>query len=94
MRKSAITLAAMGLLSAVTAVSPASAEAHGWDHGWRGQGWHEQHNAGPAIAFGIIGGILAGAAIASAAGHAPPAYAYPPPVAYYGAPYAGYGYYR
>jgi hypothetical protein len=44
---------------------------------------HPRHGNGAGIALGIIGGILAGAAIASAA--APPYYA-PPPAYYY--PYA------
>jgi hypothetical protein len=90
MRKSAVALAAFGLLSAFTAVAPTTAQARDWHRGWRGEEWREHHdNRGPAIAFGIIGGILAGAAIASAPPYAPPAY-------YYGAPYgyAGYGYYR
>jgi len=91
MRKSAVALAALGLLSAFTAVAPATAQARDWDHGRQGQEWrdHDDHDRGPAIAFGIIGGILTGAAIASAHPYAPPTY-------YYGAPYgyAGYGYYR
>jgi hypothetical protein len=90
MRKSAVAIVAIGLLSVATTLAPQAAEAHDWDHrGWR----HEDrgHNAGPAIAFGVIGGILTGAAIASAQSHA--AYSYQP---YYTAPYgyAGYGYYR
>ena len=99
MRKIAAALAAVGFLSAITAVAPAPAEAHGWDHArdhdWRGGEWREHHDRGAAIALGIIGGIMTSAAIASQ-GYAPPAYYYPPPAAYYGAPYgyAGYGYYR
>lgn len=96
MRKSAIALAALGVLSAVTAAAPAPAEAHGWDRGRHGEGWRDHHrNNGAAVAFGIIGGILAGAAIASSHPYAAPAYAYPP-ASYYGTPYgyAGYGYYR
>jgi hypothetical protein len=92
MRKSAVALAALGLLSAFTAIAPAPAEARDWDHGWRGEEWREPHDQGAAIALGVIGGILTGAAIASTQPYAPPAYYYPP--AYYGAPYAGYGYYR
>ena len=63
----------------------------------------DHHGGGAGIALGIIGGILAGAAIASAqpvyaaapAYHYPQAYAAPP--AYYGPPagyYQPYGYYR
>ena len=85
MRKSAAALAALGLLSAFTAAVPATAEARVWHRGWRGEEWREHHdNHGAAIALGVIGGIL-GAAIAS--------HTYAPP-AYYGGPYAGYGYYR
>jgi hypothetical protein len=98
MRKSAIALAALGLLSAVTAVAPATAEAHPWHRGWRGGDWgeHYNHDRGPAIALGVIGGILAGAAIASAPAYAPPPAYYYPPTYYYGAPYGypGYGYYQ
>ncbi len=93
MRRSAVALAALGLLSAFTAITPATAEAHrwhlGWHRAWRGEEWRERHDRGAAIALGVIGGILAGAAIASTHAYAPPPY-------YYGAPYgyAGYGYYR
>ncbi|HEV2302069.1 MAG TPA: hypothetical protein VGR91_10915 [Stellaceae bacterium] len=91
MRKTAAALAALGLLSAITATLPATAEARDWHRGWRGEEWSEHHDhdhdRGPAIALGIIGGILAGAAVASSHPYAPPAY-------YYGAPYAGYGYYQ
>ena len=86
MRKSAVAIAALGLLTAFTAVAPVTAQARDWDHrGWRGEDWREHHdNHGAAIALGVIG--LLGAAIASTHAYAPPAY-------YYG-PYAGYGYYR
>jgi hypothetical protein len=104
MRKPAVALAALGLLSVLTAVAPVTAEArdwdHGWNRGWQGEEWREHRDNGPAIAFGVIGGILAGAAIASTQAYAPPAYYHPPayyyPPAYYGTPYgyAGYGYYR
>ena len=92
MRTAGIALAALGLLSAVTAVAPAPAQAcdwnhRGWDHHWRGS--HDNHNSGAAIGFGILGGILAGAAIASTQTYAPPPPYYAP--SYYG--YAGYGYY-
>jgi hypothetical protein len=99
MRRSTLAFAALGLLSAFTAVAPATAEAHdwhrGWHRAWRGDEWREHHDHGAAIALGVIGGILAGAAIASTPAYAPPPYYYPPSY-YYGAPngYAGYGYYR
>src|SRR5579883_2418146 len=69
-------------------------------HRRRGSG----HGNGAAIALGILGGVIAGAAIASSQGgyyyqpapayYAPPAW-YAPPAAYQPAPYgyAGYGYY-
>ena len=87
MRKPAIAFAALALLTAFTAVAPATAQARDWDRGWRGGEWRD-HDHGAAIALGVIGGILTAAAIASAQPYAPPAY--------YGAPYgyAGYGYYR
>ena len=95
MRKPAIALAALGLLSAVTTIAPQPALAHDWGH----RGWgHEHHGGGAAIGLGILGGVLAGAAIASSqAYYAPPAYYYPAPSAYYSPyyyGYAGYGYYR
>jgi hypothetical protein len=85
MRKTAITLTALGLIGALTVASAAPAEAHGWDHrGGREHGWSGHRNSGAAIGLGILG-AFAGAAIA--ASH---------PYPYYGTPYgyAGYGYYR
>jgi hypothetical protein len=95
MRKPAVALAALGLLSAFATVVPAAAEAHRWHHDRRAEEWREHRERGAAIALGVIGGILAGAAIASTQAYAPPpAYDYPPYP--YGAPhgYAGFGYYR
>jgi hypothetical protein len=88
MRKTALALAAVGLISVFTTVAPAQADAHEWNryggYGY-GNGWHRHHNSGAAIGLGILGGVLAGAAIASSHHYAP-----------YGTPYgyAGYGYYR
>ena len=96
MRKTVIALAAIGLLTASTAVPFAAADAHEWHRGGWGHEWRGHHDNGAAIALGILGGILTTAAIASShAAYAPPAYYYPP-AAYYPAPYgyAGYGYYR
>jgi hypothetical protein len=104
MRRISITLTALGLMTVLAAAAPAQAEAHEWDHrgGWAHE-WHGDRDSGAAIGFGILGGILAGAAIASSQAYAPPAYYYQPPASYYGAPayyyatpygYAGYGYYR
>lgn len=92
MRKTAIALAAVGLLSAFTVAVPPSAEAHGWDHRGREHAWRDHHNSGAAIGLGILGGILAGTAVASSQHYyqAPATYYAPSP--YYG--YAGYGYYR
>lgn len=82
MRKTAIALATAGLI-AFTVTAPVQAEAHSW-HGARGNwhGWH-RHNNGAAIGLGILGGILAGAAVASSHYYAP-----------YGYGYGWYGYYR
>jgi hypothetical protein len=84
MRKTALALATVGLISAFTVAAPVQADAHEW-HRYGGSGWHQHHNSGAAIGLGILGGILAGAAIASSHHYAP-----------YGTPYgyAGYGYYR
>lgn len=61
---------------------------HHWKGGnaWRG-GYHRNNGAG--IALGVLGGALAGAAIASAAQPYYYSYAYPA----YGYAYPGYGYY-
>jgi hypothetical protein len=109
MRKTTITLTALGLVAALAAAAPTQAEARDWGH--RGGSAHQWrgHNSGAAIGFGILGGILTGAAIASSqASAAPPVYYYQPPSPYYVAPgytyatpygysgygYTGYGYYR
>jgi hypothetical protein len=88
-----VTAAAIAALSLTTVPKPAYAG---------------HSNVGAAIGLGILGGVVAGAAIASAtapAYAAPPAYYYgpqqgyyyPPAPAYYGTPqpyygWAGYGY--
>ncbi|HVB80422.1 MAG TPA: hypothetical protein VNE82_10835 [Candidatus Binataceae bacterium] len=84
MRKIAIALAAVGLLTASTVVPFAPAEAHEWGHrGWGGGGWHGDHDNGAAIGLGLLG-FMAGAALASSQPYyAPPAYGYS---------YAPYGY--
>jgi len=84
MRKTALALATVGLISAFTAAAPA-AEAHQWNRGHR-YDWNRHHHAnGAAVGLGILGGILAGQALSSSYHYAP-----------YGTPYgyAGYGYYR
>lgn len=92
-RSTALAGAAVAALALGTVPAPAS--AHGW-------------NNGAAIGLGILGGVVAGAAVAAAttppAYAAPPAYYYPPqgyyynyPSVYYYAPqpyynYSSYGY--
>ena len=63
-----------GLTAATVAVASAPAEAQYYRRGW---------SPGAAAAVGALGGLAAGAAIASTAR---PAYGPPPPVAYYDAP--------
>jgi hypothetical protein len=94
MRKTAITFTAIALAGAL-AVAPAVAQARDWGHrgGW-GHEWRDHDDAGAAIGLGILGGILAGAAIASSQAYAPPVYYYQPPAYYSSYGYAGYGYYR
>jgi len=94
MRKSAITLTALGLVTVLAAAAPMQAQAHGWDRGGdRGGGWH-RNNSGAAIGLGILGGVLAGAAIASQPHYYQPSYSYSPYGYGYGNGYTGYGYYR
>jgi hypothetical protein len=89
----AAALVAVGSLT----IAPTAAYADHWRHGkhWRGHHghgghWHRhRHHNGAAIALGLLGGALAGAAIASAAN---PYYYYPYSYSYY-SPYYGY-YYR
>lgn len=72
-----IAAAAAGL-AALTLAASVPAEAQ-YRRGW---------SPGAAAAVGILGGMAAGAAIASTAR---PAYGPPPPVAYYGPPPEAYG---
>ena len=72
------------LLGAASLVAVPAAQAHEWHGGghWHGGGYH--HGWGGGAALGILGGALAGAAIASSPyyyGYAYPHYGY------------GYGYY-
>lgn len=85
MRKTALAVALIGLIPVFTTAVPAQADAHQWNRGNR-HGWNRHHHGnGAAIGLGILGGILAGAAVSSTYHYAP-----------YGTPYgyAGYGYYR
>ena len=61
---------------------------HHWNGGYAWRGGHHRNN-GAGIALGVLGGALAGAAIASAA--QPDYYSYSYPT--YGYAYPGYGYY-
>ncbi len=80
-----MTIAAVGAAVLATAVVPAQAMAGGW----RGGYYHHHHHGGGAWPFALVGGLAAGALIASAANDRndryyaqPVAYA-PPPPAYY-----------
>ena len=79
---------AAGLVAAVSlGVAPNAAYARGWHGGGGHWGHHGGGHWGGGVALGILGGALAGAAIASG---------YPYycgyPYAYYGYPYYGYPY--
>ena len=72
------------------------AQARDWHHGhggrhWNSHYWYGGHHRGngAGIALGLLGGALAGAAIASAAQPYYYSYSYPT----YGYSYPGYGYY-
>ncbi len=80
-----LMIAAAGAAILATAVAPTQAMARGWHHG----GYHHGHHGGGAWPFALVGGLAAGALIASAANDRndryygrPVAYA-PPPQAYY-----------
>ena len=67
------SLAALTLgIAAVSAASPAAAAGpayygHGGYHGGYHGGWHGGRGWGPAVGLGIIGGLAAGAIVASQA---------------------------
>jgi hypothetical protein len=106
-RLAVLGAAVVAAVPLTAAPSPAQAQrwhgyhgGYGWHggHGWRGGYWRHRDN-GSGIALGLIGGALAGAAIASAAnpyGYYYPyySYSYPYPYSYgYTYPYYyGYGY--
>jgi hypothetical protein len=97
MRKTAITLTALSLISALAVTAPMQAEAHDWGRGgWDRDGSREHawrhDDRGAAIALGIFGSVLAGVAIASSQHAYGSGYYYPGYSSPYG--YAGYGYYR
>src|SRR5262249_62276972 len=90
-RSLAVLAAVAGTLSLTAA--PSVAYARDWHGGWGGwHGGYYRHNGG-AVALGILGGALAGAAIAGATN--PYYYSYPYPYSYaypYGYSYPYYGY--
>ncbi|HEY1944197.1 MAG TPA: hypothetical protein VGH40_18950 [Roseiarcus sp.] len=82
LKKSAIAVTALTLgLGAVATTTPAEAGGWGW-HGGGGWGW------GPAVGLGVLGGVAAGAVIAS---QSPYYYGGYGPGPYYGGPYAAPG---
>ena len=95
-KKTGRALALTSALVAAVSLStvPTGAYAHGWHDGGRWQGGHHWGGGrGAAIGLGILGGALAGAAIASSPYYYPYSYGYGYP--YYGyapAPYYYYGY--
>jgi hypothetical protein len=86
----AVAAALLGAVSLTAAPGAAYARDHG---GWRGGGgWHHHHGGGGAgIALGLLGGALAGAAIANSYSY--PYYGYSYPYYGYSYPYYGGGYY-
>jgi hypothetical protein len=78
-----LTALALGLGAAAATTTPADAQGV-WHHGYWGGGYYHNGWWGPAVGLGILGGVVAGAAIASSG----PYYG---PGPYYGA-YGGPGY--
>jgi hypothetical protein len=81
-----LAIAATGAAMLATAVIPAQAMAGGWHGGYH----HHHHGGGSAWPFALVGGLAAGALIASAANDRdryyetqPVAYAAPPAPVYY-----------
>jgi len=67
----AVAALTIGAGVAVSTTAPAAAQEM-WRHhgyygggGWHGGGWHHGGGWGPAIGLGILGGAIAGAAIAN-----------------------------
>jgi hypothetical protein len=78
----ALSAAIIGAVSLAAAPAAQAREWHGGGH-WHGGGWHHHGGGwgGAAVGLGLLGGALAGAAIASS------------PYYYgYSYPYYGYGY--
>src|SRR5271154_5741784 len=59
----ALTALALGLGAAAATTTPADAQGV-WHHGYWGGGYYHNGWWGPAIGLGILGGVVAGAAIA------------------------------
>jgi len=76
----ALTALVLGGAVAATSATPAAAQ---WHRGYWGGGYYHNGWWGPAIGLGILGGVVAGAAIASSG----PGYG---PGPYYGGPGPGY----
>lgn len=92
----ALSAALIGAVSLAAAPAAQAREWHGGGH-WHGGGWHHGGGwGGAAVGFGLLGGALAGAAIASSPyyyGYSYPyyGYGYGSSYPYYG--YSPYGYY-
>ena len=88
-RAAGLTAALLAAVS-LTAV-PTAAHAKKWrHHGHQWQGHHRHGGNGAAIALGVLGGALTGAAIASGSSYYRPYYSHPYS---YGYSYPYYGYY-
>jgi hypothetical protein len=83
------------LLAAVSlTLVPSEAYAKKRHHHWQGHGHHHRGGGnGAGIALGLLGGALAGAAIASGSSYYRPYSSYPYSYGYSGYSYPYYGYY-
>ena len=87
-RSLVMSAALLGALSLAAAPAAQARDWHGGGGHWHGGGGHWHHGGfGGGVGLGLLGGALAGAAIASS----PYYYGYSYP--YYGYGYAPYGYY-
>ena len=85
----ALSAALVGAVSLAAAPAAQARDWHGGGH-WHGGGWHHGGGwGGAAVGLGLLGGALAGAAIASS----PYYYGYSYPYYGYGYGYSPYGYY-
>lgn len=93
----ALSAAVLGTVSLAAAPAAQARDWHGGGGHWRGGGGHFHHGGfgGAAIGLGLLGGALAGAAIASSPyyyGYSYPYYGYGNSYPYYGYGYSPYGY--